>query len=363
MSSRSLLSAPYALALCALSCVAQVQVAQAQAQTSYRLTFIGTSVSGPFSLSIDDVNNEGEVVGTRIPEGSSRAEAFIWRDGEFEIIANPFSGGMSVSAMGINDRSDVLISAQDQQAQPHFLLWHQGAFIELDFDNEPDLRISAVLDVNNRRQVLAFARNAELETFDVVWQRHRLTRLQAPPGDANATARVINNRGDVGGVISADTFLPAVWRHGVLTPLPLPQGASAGFVEDLNDRGIAAGGVNFPDSFDTGAAIWTRRQAIRLPPLAGKNSAIASAVNDHGIVAGRSFSDFIVQSDRVATLWRRASAIDLNTLIASGDPLQPFVELRAGLLINDRGQIVAEGRDSRQANPDDESFYLVTPER
>jgi uncharacterized membrane protein len=367
MSSRSLLSAFCALALCALSCVAQAEVTQAQVPKSYRLTFIDIAISSPFgtSLSIDDVNNEGEVVGTRIPEGSSISEAFIWRDGEFEIITNPFPDGGSVRAEGINDRSDVLISAQDQQAQAHFFLWQQGELIELDFDNEPDLRLGAVLDVNNRRRVLAFARDAELQNFNVVWRRHQLTRLQEPPSGANAIARVINNRGDVGGVINADTFLPGVWRHGLLVTLPLPEGASAGSVNALNDRGIAAGVLNFPDSFNSGAAVWTRRRAIQLTPLAGKDSAIASAVNDHGLVTGLSFSDFIMQSDRLAILWRRpgARAIDLNTLIAPDDPLKPFVVLRAALLINDRGQILAEGRDSRQANPDDLSFYLVTPAR
>jgi uncharacterized membrane protein len=361
MLSRTFFAASCALALSALSCATQ-----AQGQTSYRLTFIGTAARDQFggiSLTIHDLNNKGQVVGTRLPEGASSAEAFIWSGGEFETIANPFPGGASSSAMGVNDRSEVVLRAQDQQGQSHFLLWQQGAFTELDFDNEPTLHISAVLDLNNRRQVLAFAQNAQFENFDVVWQRHRLMRLQEPSNGANAIASVINNRGDVGGVISAETFIPAVWRDGVLSPLPLPADASAGFLEDLNDLGVVAGTLNFPGSFNTAGAVWSRTQTIRLAPLTGKESSQAQAINDHGIVAGQSYSDFIMQSDQLATIWRDARPVDLNTVIAAGDPLRPFVELRRAFLINDRGQILVEGRDSRQTNPDDESFYLLTPER
>jgi hypothetical protein len=85
------------------------------------------------------------------------------------------------------------------------------------------------------------------------------------------------------------------------------------------------------------------------------------AINDDGIVVGGSYNDFIQRSDEVATIWLRRHAIDLNALIATDDPLQPFVQLDRALLINKRGQIIAEGKDSRQANPDETAFYLVTP--
>jgi hypothetical protein len=48
-------------------------------------------------------------------------------------------------------------------------------------------------------------------------------------------------------------------------------------------------------------------------------------------------------------------------VIAADDPLRPFVELSSALSINDRGQILVEGRDSR-STPGDVSFYLLTPE-
>jgi hypothetical protein len=52
---------------------------------------------------------------------------------------------------------------------------------------------------------------------------------------------------------------------------------------------------------------------------------------------------------------------DLNQLIAADDPLKSFVRLNFGRLINDRGQIVADGFDSR--NLASTSHYLLAPVR
>jgi hypothetical protein len=67
-----------------------------------------------------------------------------------------------------------------------------------------------------------------------------------------------------------------------------------------------------------------------------------------------------MRQDRIATLWRGTTPVDLNAVIAADDPLRPFVELQSALSINDRGQILVAGHDSR-SNPDDESFYLLMP--
>ena len=50
-----------------------------------------------------------------------------------------------------------------------------------------------------------------------------------------------------------------------------------------------------------------------------------------------------------------------SALVANDDPLKPFVHLNFASLINDRGQIVADGVDSR--NGASTSQYLLTPRR
>jgi probable HAF family extracellular repeat protein len=354
--SRTLFSAPCALALLALSCVAQ-----AQAQKTYRLTFIATATPTEFgaSLSVADFNNKGQVVGTLNTEDLTGTQAFIWSNGELEIIPNPFPGGGDTSAFGMNDRSDVVLRAQGQDG-PHILLWHRGAFDELDSDNEPELHVTAAVDVNNRREVLAFAQTEQFESFEVVWHQHQLTRVAQPATGERAIAVAINNRGDLGGSISGEHFGPGVWRNNVLTSLPVPADASAGSLADLNDHGVAAGEFGIAGTFDQEAAVWNGTQITRLPPLASRVSSDAVAINDHGIAVGSSFSDFIMRQDRIATLWRGTTPVDLNAVIAADDPLRPFVELQSALSINDRGQILVAGHDSR-SNPDDESFYLLMP--
>ena len=48
-----------------------------------------------------------------------------------------------------------------------------------------------------------------------------------------------------------------------------------------------------------------------------------------------------------AFLWDGTTMLDLNALIDPADPLQPFVTLDAGVEVNDLGQILALGFDSR----------------
>jgi len=72
---------------------------------------------------------------------------------------------------------------------------------------------------------------------------------------------------------------------------------------------------------------------------AGDNS-VGLAINASGQVIG--VSDFTG-----AFLWDGTTLRDLNALIDPSDPLQQFVHLGFGVDINDRGQILAHGFDSR----------------
>jgi hypothetical protein len=48
-----------------------------------------------------------------------------------------------------------------------------------------------------------------------------------------------------------------------------------------------------------------------------------------------------------ATLWWGNHVVELDALVRAEDPLKPFVHLLFGEQINDRGDIVATGLDSR----------------
>ena len=55
--------------------------------------------------------------------------------------------------------------------------------------------------------------------------------------------------------------------------------------------------------------------------------------------------------------------LDLNSLVSDADPLKPFVKWIAGFRINNAGQIVGLGIDSRIPQFQDQYPYLLTPVR
>jgi hypothetical protein len=139
-----------------------------------------------------------------------------------------------------------------------------------------------------------------------------------------------------------------------------PTGALFAHGVDINNHGTVLGNANLPDH--TQAFIWKDGETRLLPLLPGTTWSDTTAINNRGAVAGRSFTNFTAR-DMVATIWRRGRPSDLNTQVAPDDPAAPFVHLQWALLINDRGQIVVQGRDSRATNPDEIGFYLLTPQR
>jgi hypothetical protein len=65
-----------------------------------------------------------------------------------------------------------------------------------------------------------------------------------------------------------------------------------------------------------------------------------------------------LHQDLHAFQWDGTALHDLNALIDAGDPLQPFVTLIGGVDINDLGQILAQGFDSRSG---ESHAYVVSP--
>ena len=59
-------------------------------------------------------------------------------------------------------------------------------------------------------------------------------------------------------------------------------------------------------------------------------------------------------------LWEDGVVYDINDLIAPDDPLKPYVTLIRSWLINDRGQLVVQGTDSRHPSVH-QPPYLLTP--
>jgi len=97
--------------------------------------------------------------------------------------------------------------------------------------------------------------------------------------------------------------------------------------------------------------LWQNGVTTPLPMLPAATTGSASGINDRRQIVG--------ETGNVAVLWQNGTAIDLNSRIAPSDPLQPYVYLRKASRINNLGQIVASGSDSRSSDPD--QWYVLTP--
>lgn len=202
--------------------------------------------------------------------------------------------------------------------------------------------------VNLSGQVAGQSFDANFNSSGVLWDHGVATLLPGIAGGTYTQAFGINIRGDVLGVSYDAANVPnaVVWRQGVLT-VPIK-----GVVPNaINDEGQIVGASGTP-------FVWQNGTTTSLPLITGTGGT-AQAINDLGQIVGSE----ITSTGGNALLWHNGSVVDLNTLVATSDPLQPYVHLQVGKLINNLDQIVAMGTDSRADPNFAQNTYLLTPVR
>ncbi len=301
--------------------------APAQAERLYSLELI---TDGQQSLQVLGLNDKADVVGSRVV--SDVVRGYLWRDGEvFDV------GGMPSDARAINDRGDV-VGAHLEPLRGYLQL-RKGSVIDI----APVPNVSNVaVDVNNHRQVIGGA-----ASIAFLWERGQITFLEPLPGEgAFAFPIVINNRGVIAGIsIAGSESRAVIWVDGTVMALSGLDGSDRQQPIDMNDRGQILVAARFPTRFAT--FLWDEGQVSELPLVyPDQNAYTASSINNATDIVGTTVNTNT--GVNVATLWRRGRrAHDLNTLIRADDPLQPFVTLVSGQLINNKKEIVAQGIDSR----------------
>ena len=326
------------------------------APVSYVLTHIATPPpeSEFETFGLLDLNNHGEIAGIRTVNGMQ--QAVIWRDGTFRNL-NPLlpSNLLGALASSVNNQHDVIGHYDDQQFERHpFFLSGTGQPIAL--TNLPSGNIE-LIDLNDRREILLSARTEALTKY-FIWRSGQLTPLQDL-----ATAGALNNVGVVVGSVADRS--PALWQGGTVMPLPLPEGAFVAGGSGLNDHDAVAGTAFFSGGsagtgVHIGSVVWHEGEAtILIPPDPVLDQSNANDINNRGVVVGAS-TNVDGLGVGTATIWESTRGQDLNSLISRQDPLQPFVHLQNADLINNAGQIVARGVDSRRPEGF-EGWYLLTP--
>ena len=172
-------------------------------------------------------------------------------------------------------------------------------------------------------------------------------------GGVTGRAFLINASGQVAGNSSAGGFYRPIhgffWRNNGTPIHDLGTlGGAETFVTALNDSGQIAGWSDTLRYLKPHAFVW-RNDGFPMKNLGtfGGTQSQAFDINASGQVTGAAN----LSGDTVAHafLWRNdgTKIQDLNTLVDATDPLKAFVTLTEGDFINDSGDILARGTDSR----------------
>jgi probable HAF family extracellular repeat protein len=329
------------------------------------------------------MNNKGEVDGISTLPGDQNTHAFLWRDGvmiDLGTLGGPNSNGDTGSQFGPNASSEVVGFAETSIPDP---LGEDFCFLGHPLTCLPFIWRNGVLSplptlggfngfasgINNRGQVVGTAENMTPEpncfnqlqkTKPVIWEKGEIHELPTFPGDTDGVGVAINDLGQAigtsGGCQSGPNFAlhGLLWEKGGLTDLGNLGGHTFTFPEDINNQGQIVGSSDLPgDSFPGHAFLWTKESGIQnLGTLPGDVSSLAKGINDKGQVVGQSTD---ANGNSRAFLWQNGTMIDLNTLVPGGGSTFFMFEAFA---INPRGQFVAVAFD---ANTGDCCAFLATP--
>jgi len=231
--------------------------------------------------------------------------------------------------------------------------------------------------ISNRGLISGFATTPDRISHAVLWYKGQAVDISQPGlGGANSSAIGVNASGSVlvqaeSSTTDSENFcgygtgsacLPALWRNGFMSPLPL-LGGNNGSAGGVNNRGEVAGAAETrtpdpdcptgalingigPLNFDFEPVVWVKEsgQIRPLPLLGGDRTGMALAINDLGQAVGISgscantvFPPFVAAPH--AVLWDSdGSVVDLLNLGGTGNP-SVLAAGNAALAINNRGQV------------------------
>src|SRR5215813_3431864 len=364
----------------------------AVAQTSYKITDLGTNKSNDnFSMAMG-LNNQGWTENmdgfVNPPENNlfttvARGRAVINRDGlniDLGTLGKPDSGNSWINWGGINDRGEAVGMSETADLDPNGedicgfgtkliclpFLWRDGHMSALPTVGGNNGQASAI---NNRGEAVGYAETADndsscpasapaLTILPVLWKKGQAQPLPTVDTDPNKTAFRINNKGQAvgysGNCIAAKHAV--MWQNGTAFPLQDLGVARSNIANAINNLGQMVGQVRKADGTARVAALWQPDGTLTvLGTLSGDHASFATGINNLGQVVGSTFDSGNNWSH--GFIWQNRVMTDLNTLIPADSNL--FIINASN--INERGQISGMAFVHAGPHAGDIHSVLLTP--
>lgn len=316
----------------------------------FQLTDLGTLPgAGPGGIPYA-INDQGDVVGAA-PDRNRVLRPFLYRNGAM-IDPRPGTSGPG-EALAINAAGQI-ITKEYIAPNLHYFLVSNGAAVDI---SPSSGRTFAVYNLNADGLVVGAYSPGDAFT----WREGAFALLERPADASISVALDINGAGLIAGVVrlpsslfALDSYRATLFREGQPAEvLGLPAGAVGATARAINDSGDVAGDAYY-DPYGEGqsrAFLYSGGEFRDLGVLPGDVVSNGFDVNNSGQVVGISQ---VPQYDVRAFLYSEGELYDLNDLVKH---IRGW-HLRTAYAINNRGQIVGIAVVEGIERP-----YLLTPIR
>jgi len=244
---------------------------------TYNIIDLGTL--GGFSSVALGVNDKGQVVGSAdTPQGLRHA--YRWENGVMTDLGTLGFPTAQSEAHDINNHG-VVVGIVGGGDPNRAFLWENGVQTEI---GPSEIRKSAY-GINDAKQVVGIHVVAPIgDQHAFLWENGTLTDL-GTLGGIYSIAWDVNESGQVVGKAFSTTAERAfLWQNGVMSDLGA-LGGSTSVAFDLNDAGNVVGDAATPEKTIT-AFLWDNGVMTNLGAFGGFDSSVAEAINNDGMVVG-----------------------------------------------------------------------------